>query len=224
LHSGSRGIGNRLAQKHIRIAQQLADTYFIPLEDRDLAYLPQATPEFKAYIDDLMWAQAYAAANREQMMDELVRSLGEILALAPDAVEAERINCHHNYTAMEHHHGRDLWITRKGAIKAGRDDRGVIPGSMGSRSYIVRGLGNASSYNSCSHGAGRRMSRSQARKSLTVDSLTDAMGSRTWNHTRAEELVDEHPDAYKDIDTVMADQADLVEIEHTLTQIFNYKG
>ena len=224
LHSGSRGIGNRLAQKHIKIAQRLAETYFIALEDRDLAYLPQATPEFKAYIDDLMWAQAYAAANREQMMDELVRSLAEILDSSPEGVEAARINCHHNYTAIERHHGRDLWITRKGAIKAGPDDRGVIPGSMGSRSYIVRGLGNPASYHSCSHGAGRRMSRSQARKSLTVQSLTDAMGTRTWNNTRAEDLIDEHPDAYKDIDTVMANQADLVAIEHTLSQIFNYKG
>lgn len=224
LHSGSRGIGNRLAQKHIKVAQRIAETYFIPLEDPDLAYLPQGTPEFKVYIDDLMWAQAYAAANREQMTDELVRSLAEILGLTPDAVEAGRINCHHNYTAMEHHHGRDLWITRKGAIKAGPDDRGVIPGSMGTRSYIVRGLGSPASYNSCSHGAGRRMSRSQARKTLTVDSLTTAMGARTWNSARAEDLIDEHPEAYKDIDTVMANQADLVAIEHTLSQIFNYKG
>jgi tRNA-splicing ligase RtcB len=224
LHSGSRGIGNRLAQKHIKVAQRLAETYFIPLEDPDLAYLPQSTPEFKAYIDDLMWAQAYALANREQMMDELVRSLAEILGLTPDAVEAERINCHHNYTAIERHRGRDLWITRKGAIKAGPDDRGVIPGSMGTRSYIVRGRGSAASYHSCSHGAGRRLSRSQARKALTVDSLTDAMGARVWNADRAGDLVDEHPEAYKDIDTVMADQADLVAIEHTLSQVFNYKG
>jgi tRNA-splicing ligase RtcB len=224
LHSGSRGIGNRLAQKHIKIAQRLAETYFIPLEDPDLAYLPQSTREFKAYIDDLMWAQAYALANREQMMDELVRSIAEILELTPDQVEADRINCHHNYTETEHHHGRDMWITRKGAIKAGPDDRGVIPGSMGTRSYIVRGLGSPASYHSCSHGAGRRLSRSQARKTLTVDSLADAMGTRVWNADRAEDLIDEHPQAYKDIDTVMADQADLVAVEHTLSQIFNYKG
>src|SRR5262249_37054568 len=134
------------------------------------------------------------------------------------------INCHHNYTATEHHHGRDMWITRKGAIRAGAGDRGVIPGSMGTRSYIVRGLGSPASYHSCSHGAGRRLSRSQARKTLTVDSLTDAMGMRVWNADRAADLIDEPPQAYKDIDTVMADQADLVAIEHTLSQIFNYKG
>ena len=186
--------------------------------------MPQQTPEFKAYIDDLMWAQSYALANREQMMDELVRSLADLLGLTPDEVEADRINCHHNYTATEHHHGRDLWITRKGAIKAGRDDRGVIPGSMGTRSYIVRGLGNAASYCSCSHGAGRRMSRGQARRELDAASLTSAMTGRVWNAERAEALVDEHPLAYKDIDEVMANQADLVAIEHTLAQIFNYKG
>jgi RNA-splicing ligase RtcB len=224
LHSGSRGIGNRLAQRHIKVAQRLAETYFIPLEDPDLAFLPQSTPEFKAYIDDLMWAQAYAAANREQMMDELVRSLAEVFGLTPDAVEADRINCHHNYTATEHHHGRDLWITRKGAIRAGLGDRGVIPGSMGTRSYIVHGLGSAASYESCSHGAGRRMSRREARRNLTVDSLTDAMGGRVWNDDRAEDLIDEHPSAYKDIDTVMANQSDLVAVDHTLTQVFNYKG
>ena len=224
LHSGSRGIGNRLAQHHIKIAQRLAETFFIPLEDPDLAYLPQTTPEFKAYIDDLMWAQSYAAANREQMMDELVRSLAEVLGLTPDDVEADRINCHHNYTAMEHHHGRKMWITRKGAIKAGLDDRGVIPGSMGTRSYIVRGLGNPASYDSCSHGAGRRMSRSRARKSLTVASLNAAMGDRVWNAARADDLIDEHPDAYKDIDAVMADQADLVAVEHTLLADLQLQG
>ena len=125
---------------------------------------------------------------------------------------------------MERQHGRDLWIARKGAIKAGPEDRGIIPGSMGRRSYIVRGLGNPASYNSCSHGAGRRVSGSQARKNLTVDSLNDAMGTRVWNADRAEDLIDEHPEAYKDIDVVMANQADLVAVEHTLSQIFNYKG
>jgi tRNA-splicing ligase RtcB len=134
------------------------------------------------------------------------------------------INCHHNFTQQEHHHGKDVWVTRKGAIKAAIGDEGVIPGSMGTRSYIVTGKGSAASYNSCSHGAGRRMSRRQARESLTAESLTEAMAGRTWNSAKAETLVDEHPDAYKDIDAVMADQEDLVAVQHTLRQVFNYKG
>ena len=137
---------------------------------------------------------------------------------------ARTINCHHNFTQQEHHHGRDLWVTRKGAIKADRGDEGVIPGSMGTRSYIVCGLGSAASYNSCSHGAGRRISRGDARRQLTAGSLTEAMGDRVWNADRASSLVDEHPRAYKDIDAVMADQRDLAEIQHTLRQVFNYKG
>ncbi len=134
------------------------------------------------------------------------------------------MNCHHNYTAREVHNGTETWITRKGAIRAGRGDLGVIPGSMGTSSYIVSGLGNPLSYESCSHGAGRRMSRGQARRSLTAASLTEAMGTRSWQDGHAEDLVDEHPAAYKDIDQVMADQADLVEVVHTLRQILNYKG
>ena len=220
LHSGSRGIGHQLATQHIETAKRLAAQWFIPLDDPDLAYLVQGTVEFDAYIADMTWAQEYALANREQMMDEALRSLRELMPFA----EALRINCHHNFTQMEHHHNRDLWITRKGAIKAGADDLGVIPGSMGSRSYIVRGKGNPASYASCSHGAGRRLSRSQARKLFTGADLTTAMGDRSWNASRADDLVDEHPNAYKDIDDVMAAQADLVEVLHTLRQVFNYKG
>jgi tRNA-splicing ligase RtcB (3'-phosphate/5'-hydroxy nucleic acid ligase) len=166
------------------------------------------------------WAQDYALANRERMMDETLRSLGELMPIN----EANRINCHHNFTQLERHHERDLWITRKGAIKAGVDDLGVIPGSMGSRSYIVRGRGNPASFESCSHGAGRRLSRSAARKQFSGRDLAAAMGDRKWNANRADDLVDEHPGAYKDIDQVMADQADLVEVVHTLRQVFNYKG
>jgi tRNA-splicing ligase RtcB len=138
--------------------------------------------------------------------------------------EVRRINCHHNFTQREHHHGRDLWITRKGAIKAGVNDEGVIPGSMGTSSYIVRGRGNPASYESCAHGAGRRMSRGQARRSFTEASLREAMRGRAWNDADATSLLDEHPESYKDIDQVMADQRDLVEIEHTLRQVLNYKG
>jgi tRNA-splicing ligase RtcB len=134
------------------------------------------------------------------------------------------INCHHNFTQRETHHGREIWVTRKGAIKAAAGDEGVIPGSRGTRSYVVTGLGNTESYHSCSHGAGRRMSRGQAKRQLTVESLRDAMAGKAWLDGNAQALLDEHPSAYKDIDQVMADQRDLVTIQHTLSQVFNYKG
>lgn len=195
--------------------------YFIELEDPALAYLVQGTPEFTAYVEDMLWAQRYAMASRDRMARVLLAALFETVG---HGEHVRTINCHHNYTEMENHGGRDMWVTRKGAIRARSGDEGVIPGSMGTRSYVVRGLGNTSSYQSCSHGAGRRMSRTRARQTLTADSLAAAMGTRTWNADRAGALVDEHPDAYKDIDQVMADQVDLVEIAHTLTQVFNYKG
>ena len=195
--------------------------YFIDLEDPDLAYLVQGTPEFDAYIADMLWAQRYAFASRSKMMDACLASLFEVVGMG---TEVDRINCHHNFTQMENHLGRNLWITRKGAIKADVKDRGVIPGSMGTRSYVVRGKGSKSSFASCSHGAGRRMSRNEARKTLTVESLTQAMGDTAWNSGHALELLDEHPDSYKDIDEVMAAQADLVEVEAVLRQVFNYKG
>ncbi|GAA5194330.1 RtcB family protein [Rugosimonospora acidiphila] len=221
LHSGSRGIGNQLAKRHIEAAKALMRRYFITLEDPDLAYLVQGTPEFTSYIRDMLWAQRYALASRARMDAAVVASLFEVVGHG-DRVRT--INCHHNFTAQERHHGRQLWITRKGAIKAAEGDEGVIPGSMGTRSYIVRGLGNGASYHSCSHGAGRRMSRARARKELTGASLAAAMAGRTWNADRAQALVDEHPAAYKSIDQVMADQRDLVEVRHTLRQVFNYKG
>ncbi|MFI6883940.1 RtcB family protein [Streptosporangium canum] len=221
LHSGSRGIGNQLATKHIGEAKKLMKQYFITLEDPDLAYLVQGTPQFTAYIKDMLWAQRYAMASRARMAEVLVASLFEVVG---QGSALRTINCHHNFTQQERHHGRDVWITRKGAIKAAGGDEGVIPGSMGTRSYIVTGLGNPASYNSCSHGAGRRMSRTEARKKLTAASLAEAMGGRTWNADRAGALVDEHPEAYKDIDAVMEDQKDLVAVQHTLRQVFNYKG
>ena len=200
--------------------------YFIELEDPDLAYLVQGTPQFDAYIAAMLWAQDYARLNREAMMDAVLHELwGWVNRDGSDlGHEVRRTNCHHNFTQREHHHGRDLWITRKGAIKAGVSDEGVIPGSMGTSSYIVRGKGNPASYESCSHGAGRRMSRGQARRTLTEESLREAMHGRAWNDRDAKTLLDEHPESYKDIDRVMADQADLVEVEHTLRQILNYKG
>ncbi|WP_067177730.1 RtcB family protein [Microtetraspora niveoalba] len=221
LHSGSRGIGNQLATRHIAEAKKLMARYFITLEDPDLAYLVQGTPEFTAYIRDMLWAQRYAMASRGRMDAVLSDAL---FSVAGKGERVRTINCHHNFTEQERHRDKDMWITRKGAIKADAGDHGVIPGSMGTRSYIVRGLGNPSSYNSCSHGAGRRMSRAEARRRLSAESLAEAMAGRTWNADRATALIDEHPEAYKSIDQVMEDQRDLVEVEHTLRQVFNYKG
>src|SRR4051794_11832018 len=221
LHSGSRGIGNQLAQMHIGKARKLAKALQVRLEDPDLAYFVEGTPEFEAYIADMLWAQDYARANRDQMMDSAMR---EVFAFLGFGRETLRINCHHNFTEREVHLGQQLWITRKGAIKADVGDLGVIPGSMGTRSYIVRGKGNEASWTSCSHGAGRRHSRTKAKKLFTAADLAQQMQGKVWLATRAEALVDEIPTAYKDIDQVMADQSDLVEVLHMLHQILNYKG
>jgi tRNA-splicing ligase RtcB len=155
-------------------------------------------------------------------MDAVLDDLVSVVAAPLE--EVRRVNCHHNYTAREHHHGKDLWVTRKGAIRARRGDWGVVPGSMGTNTFIVKGLGNPASYDSAAHGAGRTMSRTQAKKTLTVESLADAMDGKAWLADKARALLDEHPDSYKDIERVMADQADLVEIEVELHQILNYKG
>lgn len=221
LHSGSRGIGNKLATMHINTARQLAKDLELRLEDPDLAYFVEGTPEFGAYIADMLWAQEYARANRDQMMDNAMREVFEFFGFGR---ETQRINCHHNFTQREVHDGNELWITRKGAIKADTGDLGVIPGSMGTRSYIVRGKGNPESFTSCSHGAGRRHSRTKAKKLFSAADLAEQMKGKVWLAARAESLVDEIPSAYKDIDVVMADQADLVEVVHTLHQVLNYKG
>ena len=170
----------------------------------------------------MLWSQAYALENRELMMDA---ALNDVFSLAsPDhGRELSRINCHHNYAVREAHGGREVWITRKGAINAEAGRMGVIPGSMGTSSYIVEGLGNPDSWNSASHGAGRRMGRNEAKRTLTTESLEDAMKGKAWNQD-AKGLLDEHPAAYKDIDRVMEDQSDLVRVVHTLRQIANYKG
>ncbi|MDQ4068215.1 MAG: RtcB family protein [Actinomycetota bacterium] len=221
LHSGSRGIGNQLAQMHIAQARRLAKKAMLNLEDLDLAWFVQGTPEFEAYVADMLWAQDYARANRAEMMD---RAMAEVVAFIGFGRETRRINCHHNFTQREVHGGKEVWVTRKGAIRAGVDDLGVIPGSMGTRSYIVRGKGNPRSWTSCSHGAGRRHSRTAARKLFTRADLTTAMAGKVWLKDRAGALLDEIPAAYKDIDQVMADQADLVTVLHTLRQVLNYKG
>jgi tRNA-splicing ligase RtcB len=223
LHSGSRGVGNQLARVHIEGAKGLMKRYFIDLPDPDLAYFVQGTPEFDHYIADMLWAQRYALASRAQMMDAALLALGA--EIHNPVIGAQRINTHHNFTAMENVWGdRNLWVTRKGAVRAREGDWCVIPGSMATGTYIGRGLGNKASYQSCSHGAGRKMSRTQARKTLTAESLTERMGDRAWNAVSAEALVDEHPDSYKDIDSVMAAQADLVEPVFHLRSVLNYKG
>jgi tRNA-splicing ligase RtcB (3'-phosphate/5'-hydroxy nucleic acid ligase) len=225
LHSGSRGVGNRIAGHHIKIAQKLMALRKVPLKDRDLAYLPEETPEFKDYIRDLLWAQDYALANREEMMDRAMTELSYTLfgeTGHQQAITRQRINCHHNFTQMENHFGKNMWITRKGAIQMKQDQLGVIPGSMGTRSYIVSGLGNAASYHSAPHGAGRRMSRNKARDTFTMQDLETAMQGVAARLRPS--LIDEIPGAYKDIDEVMANSRELVKIEHTLKQIVNVKG
>ena len=221
LHSGSRGIGNQLAQAHIAKARKWASEAMLQLEDRDLAYFVQGTPEFDRYIADMHWAQEYALANREEMMD---RAMADVFPFVGRGRETRRINSHHNFTAREVHDGKELWITRKGAVRAGKDDFGVIPGSMGTSTYIVRGRGNPASWNSCAHGAGRRHSRTAAKRLFTERDLAAQMSGKVWLADRARALVDEIPSAYKDIDQVMADQSDLVEVQHTLRQVLNYKG
>jgi tRNA-splicing ligase RtcB len=221
LHSGSRGIGNELATIHIDRARHLMEDASAVLEDKDLAYLTQGTPEFEAYIADMLWAQRYAFANRGQMVDAALR--GFFRYVGAGEVQ-EVVNCHHNYTERELHDERLLWITRKGAISAREGQLGVIPGSMGAQSYIVRGRGNPLSYQSSSHGAGRRMSRGEATRTVSAAALREAMSGRSWQQDDAAYLVDESPQAYKPIDQVMQDQEDLVDIVHTLHQVFNYKG
>ena len=218
LHSGSRGIGNQLATNHIKVARRLAGTLSYKLTDADLAWLSEGTDEFKAYITDMLWAQDYALANREAMMDAALKVLFRCVGRGR---ERSRVNCHHNFTQREVHDGRPVWLTRKGAIKADVGDRGVIPGSMGAATYVVEGLGNPMSFASCSHGAGRRLSRTAARKRFDGKDLARRMQGRTWQVRDAEALVDEIPDAYKDIDEVMAD---LVRVQHTLRQVLNMKG
>lgn len=224
LHSGSRGPGNQLAQRYIKLAQGEMTRWKITLPDKDLAYLPQGTDLYDDYMKALNWSQSYAAANRQQMLwyayDQLVR----LFDLTVPFEDLEQINCHHNYATMENHNNRNVLLTRKGAIRAREGDLGLIPGSMGTGSYIVRGLGNATAYHSAPHGAGRAMSRTQAKKQFTTADLKAAMEGKAWRDDVADKLVDEIPGAYKDIDTVMADSKELVEIVHTLRQVANYKG
>jgi len=220
LHSGSRGVGNKIAMHHIAIAQRLAKQWWIDLPDPDLAYLVEGTPEFTRYIRELRWAQHFALLNREEMMDRVVRQVSDFLGRPVD--EQERINCHHNFTESEKHFGTQVWVSRKGAIQADAGRPGLIPGSMGTASYVVEGLGNPLSLNSSPHGAGREYSRSAARRTFTHEQLREAMAGIEFRDTDA--FIDEIPQAYKPIDQVMADAADLVSIRHTLRQLVNVKG
>ena len=225
LHSGSRGIGNKLATKHIKIAQELMEDMFIQLKDPDFAYLPENRQEFRDYIFDLLWAQDFALLNREEMMDRVMTELSYLFYKEnghQKEIELERVNCHHNFTQQEHHFGQDVWLTRKGAIQMKKGQLGVIPGSMGTRSYIVSGLENPLAYHSAPHGAGRRFSRTEARKRFTMEDMDKAMQGIEFR--RSEEFLDEIPGAYKDIDEVMENSKQLVKVEHTLRQVLNVKG
>jgi tRNA-splicing ligase RtcB len=222
LHSGSRGGGNKLATIHTRLAKELAKRRGLALEDYELSWFEGGTQEFDDYLRDLRWSQRYALENRRLMLGATHDLLVEVLGRRADG--GLTVNCHHNYTELEEHQGRRVWITRKGAIRAGVDDYGLIPGAMGQASYVVRGLGNPDSYESCAHGAGRVMSRRRARSTLSVEDFDPVMGDTSWQRQFAEQLLDEHPSAYKPIDVVMSDQADLVEVEHELHAIANYKG
>lgn len=220
LHSGSRGIGNKIAQHHIKVAQQQMKKWWIGLPDPDLAYLVQGTPEFDRYIKELRWAQRFALLNREEMMDRVVEQFE--LWIGRPVERLEEVNCHHNFTKRESHFGKDVWVSRKGAIEAKLGQPGLIPGSMGDASYVVEGLGNKAGLNSSPHGAGRQHSRNSARKTFTQDELREAMKGIEYRDTDA--FIDEIPAAYKPIDQVMLDAGDLVDIKHALRQILNCKG
>ena len=220
LHSGSRGIGNVMGRYFIAAAKKDMQRHQVNLPDRDLAYFNKGTVGFDDYVEAVGWAQDYALANRREMMRLIVDALRD--HLPPFKTDGEAINCHHNYVARERHFGENLFITRKGAISAREGELGIIPGSMGAKSYIVRGLGNAQSFCSCSHGAGRRMSRTEAKRRFSradVESQTQGVECR-----KDAGVIDEIPGAYKDIDQVMANQSDLVEVVHTLKQVLCVKG
>jgi tRNA-splicing ligase RtcB len=220
LHSGSRGIGNRIGRYFIGKAREAIARADIRLADRDLAYLSEGTGLFDDYWYALDWAQQYAARNRQEMLDIVLAALAR--HLPPFDIDSAAINCHHNYTARESHDGTEVYVTRKGAIRAGAGELGIIPGSMGARSYIVRGRGNRKSFSSCAHGAGRRMSRGAARKRFSPADLASQTEGVECRKDRG--VVDEIPGAYKDIEQVMDNQSDLVETLHTLKQVLCVKG
>lgn len=222
LHSGSRGVGNRIGSYFIEKAREEMERWFIHLPDRDLAYLPEGSRYFDDYIEALGWAQEFARCNREVMMANVLQALQSIADLPPFRTDLEAVNCHHNYVSREVHFGESVWVTRKGAVRAGAGELGIIPGSMGTRSYIVRGKGNADSFCSCSHGAGRLMSRTEAKQRFTIED--HARATEGVECRKDQSVIDETPAAYKPIEAVMNAQEDLVEVVHTLKQVVCVKG
>jgi tRNA-splicing ligase RtcB len=220
LHSGSRGIGNAIGSYFIELAKRDAEKQGIQVPDRDLAYFPEGAAHFDDYVEAVGWAQDYARANREEMMDLVLEALRRHLPAFE--VTGAAVNCHHNYVEREEHYGEKVWLTRKGAIRARAGELGIIPGSMGARSYIVRGRGVAESFHSCAHGAGRRMSRKAAHQRFSVEDLETQTRGVICRKDKG--VLDEIPAAYKDIDEVMANQSDLVEVVHTLKQVLCVKG
>ena len=221
LHSGSRGVGNAIGTHFIELAKQEMRRWMINLPDQDLAYLPEGSQYYADYVFAVDWAQRYARMNREIMMRHVVEALRTVIS-KPFEAQAEAVNCHHNYVQREHHFGKDVHVTRKGAVSARKGELGIIPGSMGAKSFIVRGLGNADSFHSCSHGAGRVMSRTAARAQITLAQHREATAHVECRKDAG--VIDESPAAYKDIDAVMAAQSDLVEVVHTLRQVVCIKG
>lgn len=221
LHSGSRGVGNAIGTHFIELAKKDAERHQRNLPDKDLAYFEEGAQYFGDYVRGVSWAQKFAMKNREVMMANLITTVRSVIT-KPFESHVEAVNCHHNYVQQEHHFGQDVFVTRKGAVSAKRGQMGIIPGSMGARSYIVRGLGNPESFESCSHGAGRVMSRTKAKKMFTV---ADHVKATAGVECRKDvDVIDEIPMAYKDIDAVMAAQRDLVEVVHTLKQVVCVKG
>jgi tRNA-splicing ligase RtcB len=222
LHSGSRGVGNKIGSYFIELAKKDMEQHIANLPDADLAYFEEGAEHFDDYVRAVSWAQAYATKNRELMMDAVVAAARTTPQLPPFTADAMVVNCHHNYVRREEHLGAQVWLTRKGAVRAGLGDLGIIPGSMGARSYIVRGRGSKESFESCSHGAGRAMSRGEAKRRFT---LADHAAATAGVECRKDaDVIDETPAAYKDIDAVMAAQSDLVEVVHTLKQVVCVKG
>jgi tRNA-splicing ligase RtcB (3'-phosphate/5'-hydroxy nucleic acid ligase) len=220
LHSGSRGIGNAIGSYFIELAKKDALKNNVHLPDADLAYFPEGAKHFDDYVEAVGWAQDYARANREEMMDLVLDALHR--HLPSFEVTEEAVNCHHNYVEREEHYGERVWLTRKGAIRARAGELGIIPGSMGARSYIVRGKGSAASFHSCAHGAGRRMSRNAAQKAFNLEDLKQQTSGVICRKDKG--VLDEIPGAYKDIEQVMANQSDLVDVVHTLKQVVCVKG
>ncbi|HEX7986514.1 MAG TPA: RtcB family protein [Duganella sp.] len=221
LHSGSRGVGNAIGSHFIELAKQDMRTHFINLPDQDLAYLNEGTSHYDNYVEAVSWAQRFARTNRDVMMHNLIAAVRTVIT-KPFETHVEAVNCHHNYVQRERHFGEDVLITRKGAVSARPGELGIIPGSMGAKSYIVRGKGNAESFHSCSHGAGRVMSRTEAKRRFTADD--HALATTGVECRKDDNVVDEIPMAYKDIDAVMHAQRDLVEVVHTLKQVVCVKG